>query len=269
MTKEDIEDQLDGYKQTTKNQNIIVLRDFFRWLYDLEDGEPLPPCIKNIKPRAIEIDDVKYAERVVTPNEYASLLEHCNKPMHRALIEALWVSGGRKDEIQPLRVGDVSYDGNVTRILIRNSKTQSREIIHPGRAENLLKWTETLCPFVGQKDKPLFVSKLGGDYRQIHDRFAWDLLDDLCRRIPMRHIKPHDIRHTCATNYLKNGVPDTHVKTLMGWKKNSSMLRVYDHNGIKDYEAWEATGNPQRTAQNQRRDAETHRGEHPNDYRVS
>lgn len=237
-TEKDIENHLKKFNPRTQNQRIIIFRDFYRWIFNLDESEPLPKCIRNIKPKFIEIDDVKHAERVITPEEYNLLLEHCNKPMQRALIEALWVSGGRKAGIQSIRVGDVYYKDGYTHIKIRVSKTKSREVIHSGRAEHLLKWVETLCPYRNQKDKPLFVTLRAGKYRQIGSNYAWILLDRLCDRAKIRHIKTHDIRHTVCTNKLKEGVPETHVKTLLGFSKNTNMLRIYDHNQIKDYEDW-------------------------------
>jgi site-specific recombinase XerD len=237
-TEDDILSHLEKYKQRTKNRHIILFRDFYRWLYNLDEGEKLPDCIRKIKPRTIDIDDMKYAEKIITPEEYHLLLDHCNKPMQKAILEALWSFGARKEEIEMMRVGDVSYDGKDTKAVLRVSKTETREVIIENRAEHLLKWVESLCPYYGQKDKPLFVVKWGGEYKQIGLNYAWDLLDDLCTKAKMRHIKPHDFRHTCTTNHLKNGTPETHIKTLMGWKKNSNMLRVYDHNKIKDYKEW-------------------------------
>jgi len=238
-TQQDILHHLEGYKTKSQNVIIILLRDFYRWHYDLDDNDPLPDCIRKMKPRTVQMDDLEYAERVITPNEYNLLLEYCDKPMQRALLETLWVTGGRKEEIQTLRVGDVSYDGKFTRIKIRVSKTTSREVIHPARAEHLLKWRETLCPFKDEPDKPLFVSKWGGELKQISIDYAWTMLESVCKKAKLgRTVKPHDFRHSCATRMLKEGVPPTHVQTLLGWSKGSQMIKLYDHNGIADYQDW-------------------------------
>ena len=51
-------------------------------------------------------------------------------------------------------------------------------------------------------------------------------------------ITPHDFRHTCITNHCKNGTPETHIKSIMGLKKNTEVLRIYDHNKTKAYEEY-------------------------------
>ena len=238
MKQEDIEYFLDEYKQGTKNHYIPLFRAFFRWLYTLEEDDTLPDVIRRIKPRAIKKDEIAFSERVITPEEYNAIIEGCNKPMHRALIESLWISGARKEEIQNIQVGDVSYDGHYTTIKLRVSKTNTREVIHPGRAEHLLKWRETLSPFHDKPDELLFQTYLEGKYKPIDTSYTWEVLDAVCKRLHMRHVKVHDFRHTRATMLLREGIPDTHVKTLLGWTKNSSMLRVYDHNKIKDVKEW-------------------------------
>jgi site-specific recombinase XerD len=238
ITQEDIESYLKGYKLSTKNHCILFFRDFFRWLYNLDEGDRLPDVVRKLKAKKVEVDDMAYSERVITPEEYNAVLEGCNKPMHKALFEALWITGARKEEIQTLRVGDVSYDGHYTSIKIRVSKTQSREVIYPNRAEHLLKWRESLSPVRDNPNEPLFQTRYGNGYRPIDSGYTWDILNTVCQRMKLRHIKVHDFRHTRATMLLKEGTPETHVKTLLGWTKNSSMLRVYDHNKIKDYKDW-------------------------------
>ena len=242
-TREDIENYLmtgqkkNEYKQSSKNSKIPILRDFYRWLFDLEEYDPLPDCIRKIKPRFFEKDPIKEAEKVISPEEYAILMENASKPIHRAILEAFWITGGRKEEIQTIRVGDVTFDGKYTRVIVRISKTKSREVIYPGRAEHLLKWSETLCPYVGQKNMPLFVvNHAGKGYTHINRSYAWDVVNSLAKKVGIKHINVHAFRHTRASKLLADGVPETNIKTLMGWSKSSQMLKIYDHNGIKEVE---------------------------------
>jgi integrase len=240
-TQDDILNHLQNYKPRTRNFHIVLLREFYRHIFNLEDTDPLPNCIRKIKPRTIEIDEIKYREKVVTPEEYNLLLENCVNPMWKAILEAYWCIGSRKMGVQMMLVKDVSYDGSCTHITIREDKTQPREVIYPDRCENLLKWKETLCPNRNNPDAPLFVvhkKKDGEHYEQIKSNYAYDMLMRLCEKAGLRHIKPHDLRHSCATRMLKEGTPTTHVCQTLGWRKNTNMLKVYDHNNVKDYEDW-------------------------------
>ena len=49
MTEADITRFLKGIAPNTRDYRIIVLKKFFRWLYNLEKDEKLPNCIRNFK----------------------------------------------------------------------------------------------------------------------------------------------------------------------------------------------------------------------------
>lgn len=240
-TQQDILNHLSEYKQRTKNFRITLFREFYQWLFNLEDTDPLPDCIRKVKIRTIEIDEIKYREKIVTETEYNLLMDNCTKPMYKAIIEALWCFGSRKNGIRSLLVKDVTFDGVFTKIVIREDKTQPREVVYKGRCEHLLKWKESLCPLRDDPNAPLFVSRKNpGDfnehYEQVCEDYIYDMLKRMCERSGLRQIKPHDFRHTCATRLLKDGVPTTHVCSQLGWKKNTAMVKVYDHNSVKDYQ---------------------------------
>jgi len=236
-TQEDILKHLEKYKQKTKNFKISLYHELYRFLFNLEDTDTLPDCIRKIKSRNFEIDEVKYREKLVTPEEYNLLLETCERPIHKAILEALWCFGSRKAGIQSLLVKDVSFDGVFTKLTIREDKTQPRDVVYKGRCEHLLKWVESLCPNKDTPDSPLFVTCIHGQYKPIADDYINGMLERLTERAGIKkHVRPHDVRHTVATRLLQEGTPTTHVCSQMGWKKNTAMLKIYDHNGSQEYQ---------------------------------
>ncbi len=235
-TQEDFEQHLGKYAQRTRNQRIALFHNFYRWLYKLDETEPLPKCVRSLRVKHVQIDEIAYRERLVSEEEYHMLLEHAKEPVEKAVLETLWVSGARKDEIKNIQAGDVTFDGRNTKIILRVSKTKSRVYIHQGRAEYLLKWCETLAPNRDKKGMPLFTTTYRQKVVPIHDLYAWRVLERICKRAGLRHIKPHDFRHTKCTNMLRSDVQETFVKNQLGFTKDSSMLRVYDHNDETDYE---------------------------------
>jgi site-specific recombinase XerD len=242
-TEKDILNFLSRYEQTTRNGKIIVLRCFYRYLYNLDENEKLPNCIRRIKPIRLKKDEIKYRERIITEEEYDKLLKYATQPIHKAIIEALWITGGRRNAIQSIKSNGVWYDGEFTHVVLSTSKTETREFIHEDRAEYLLLWAEEMQPFKNEENKPLFSVKIKGkenQYKQVNEKYTNKILKCLCEKIPdiNKKITPHDFRHTRTTNMLKNGVPETHVKTLLGFTKNTDMLNIYDHNRLKDYQEW-------------------------------
>lgn len=237
--EQDIINHLKGKKPRTKNPRITTFRSFYRYIYNLDENQSLPDCIKRIKANRVRHDDIEYRDKIITEEEYQKLLNYSFSPMHKAIIETFWITGARMGEIISINATDVHYDGEFTRIILRESKSETREFTYPSRAEHLLLWAEELQPYKNQKDKPMFASKYGSDeHKRIHDIYPETIIKRICKRAKIKHITPHDFRHTKITTMLKNGIPETHVKTLLGFEKDTNMFKVYDHNRTKDYEEW-------------------------------
>jgi len=243
LTELEIAKYLERYSRKTRITRITILTKFYRWLYKLDHDEKLPDCIRNInknRKTIMEIyddDDIKYRERVVTEEEYQRLIDCAYKLMHKAMIETLYNFGCRASELLSMNGNDVVYNGNVTKIKVRESKTKAREIIFSGRSEYLMKWFESYAPFKNKRDKPLWTNY---QQRYKNERFTINGLGKSIRviseRAGLRKITPHDFRHTAITRARNEGVPDTHIETNFGLKKDTRMMKIYDHNGIKDYE---------------------------------
>jgi integrase len=237
-TEQEIIDSLKEYKDTTRNNRIIVLKKFYRWLNNLEKGEKLPNCVRRIKRSSKsaldKYKDMNYRERIVTETEYNTLIDNSNKIMHKAVIETLYLFGCRASELISMNSNDVTYDGKVTKINIRLSKEIPRPSVYQGRAEHLLKWAETYQPFKGQKNKPLWtIGKTR--YTRISLEKA---ITSISKRAGLRHITPHDFRHTAVTRERAKGTPTAHIETNFGYRHGSPMMGVYDHNETKDYETY-------------------------------
>jgi len=242
-TEQDILNIIKGKKPATKNSRLITYRDFYRWLYKLDEHQPLPKFIRRLKPGKIRCDDIEYREKVISENDYEKLLNYAKDPMQKAILEAFWITGGRRMAVQTIKSDGVWYDGEFTHVILWTSKSIAREVIYENRAEHLLLWSESLQPFKGKKGKPLFVVRKKGidreEYKQINDQYTYVFLNRLAKRAGInRKMTAHDFRHSRCTKMLKDGVPETHVKTLLGFEKNTAMLRIYDHNKLKDYEEW-------------------------------
>jgi len=236
----DISEYLNNYSQKTKDVRITILKHFYRWLYDIEKGERLPDQVRRIK-RTVRspmqyYNNMEYRERVVIEGEYQRLIDNAKGIMHQAMIETLYRFGCRASELLSMNATDVHYDGTITKIIVRDSKTEPRDIVCTGRHEYLMKWFENYQHFKEQKDKPLWTNF----QKNKHNRYTINGLEKaitvISKRAGLRHITPHDFRHTAITNARKNGEDLTDIQSNFGLSKTSPMMSVYDHNKIKDYE---------------------------------
>ncbi|HET6919688.1 MAG TPA: site-specific integrase [Jiangellaceae bacterium] len=72
----------------------------------------------------------------------------------------------------------------------------------------------------------VFTTRLGTaiDPRNVN---RW--LAELCKRAGVRSIRPHDLRHTCASLLLAQGVPARVVMDILGHSQIAVTMDIYSH----------------------------------------
>lgn len=232
IAQEELINFLDQYKPSTQANLITVLKPFYRWMFNVEETHELPDFIRKLK-RNTKINGIEYRERVITEEEYQRMLDCANGAMYRAILETLYLFGVRVSELLSMTPVDVKYDGELTTITIRDSKTIPRDVDHKGRAEQLMKYVESHQLYKGQKDKPLWVGYKG----KILTRMTVLNNIHLCAKKAGidRRVTNHDFRHTSITRDKDKGIPITHIETKHGLRHGSPMMGRYDHNKSQDY----------------------------------
>jgi len=236
-TQQDILTYLNDYKPNSRDSRINHLKIFYRWLFNLEKEDKLPDCIRNIRPTPYRLKrikgDVAIKDRRITLNEYHKMLDYANTVMHKALIETLYHFGPRISELLSMNSNDVIYDGEITKVTFRESKTQARDAVYYGRLNHLMNWVESYQPFKGEKYKPLWVDHRTN--KRYCKRSALGLVHRICKRAGIQRRKLHDFRHSSISNDRDNGISITHIETNHGLVHGSLMMKIYDHNKTIDY----------------------------------
>lgn len=227
------------YAPVTQNTILAILKSFYRWMFDIDKGDRLPDNIRRIKTTKIEIDETTYRERVITADEYDKILNFATSNMHKAMIETLYNFGPRVSELLSMNAIDAGYDGEFTRITIRESKTKKRLVSHHGRLNHLMNWAETYHPFKNQKNIPMWINTFHGTNDRFSRRGTLNLITRLCKRAGIeKKINCHDFRHTSISRDRSEGIPISHIETKHGLVHGSLVMKVYDHNKSKDFEDW-------------------------------
>jgi site-specific recombinase XerD len=237
-TESDIQNHLSHYAPSTRNTRIPMIKVFYRWLYNLDEYDKPPECVRRIKKskKASNKDEINYRERTITEIEYDRIIDFTPRLVQKAITETFYNFGTRLSELHSMKSQDVKYEEGITKITIRESKTKTRDIIYEGRSEYLLKYYETYYPYKNQKNKPLWVfGKQNKPYTKSGiERF----IGRISKRAINEYKTPHDFRHTSVTNARANNVPLPHIESNYGYTHGSSMMKIYDHNKTKDYEEW-------------------------------
>lgn len=237
--------------QTTRTKEVTLrrstmavrngtLRHFFKWLKG--DGEEYPKEVKWLKSTRPKEDAIA-TDRLVTSDELHALLQAHPDPREKAMLAVLYESGLRAGELCALNIGNVEFDeyGAVLLLPKRASglKTGARRIrlYHSESVPYLQAWYET-HPDRDKPSAPLFHSM---SRRAPKARFTpgalWQFIQRACKRTGIdRGLKPHDFRHTAATEKARLGWTEAEMRAFFGWTRGSDMPATYVHLAGKDYE---------------------------------
>lgn len=225
----------------TIHHKIAALRSFFKALYgerklyvDLSEHLIMPRIGK------------KLPSGVLTEAETQQLFKYLenrteSKPVHtfedalavrdRALIEVLYSTGVRRNELLNIRLTDVNYsDGLIT--IIEGKGGKDRVVPVGGTAlfavDTYVREARPRLSGACPTDY-LFVNRWG---KQLGAQGLSDIVNNVITKSGLqKHIRVHDMRHTCATHMLNHGADIRYVQELLGHASLSS-TQIYTHVSI-------------------------------------
>ncbi len=213
----------------TQSYHLIALRGFLNYLSKRDI-----PCLS---PNKIELP--KVSRRQVTflhYDEVEQILSQIDTSTtiglrDRAIIELLFSSGLRISELVNLNRDHI----NITRreFMVRGKGQKDRPVFISESASqyvnNYLKTRADSLP-------PLFISYSrnneatnSGDYRRLGARSIQRIVNKYTRMAGItKHVSPHTMRHSFATDLLMNGADIRSVQAMLG-HSNISTTQVYTH----------------------------------------
>ena len=161
------------------------------------------------------------ARLTVTDAEVAALFQACERQrtqrevaLSRAVFSAMCYGGLRRAEVYSLRVDDVNLTDKS--LLVRSGKgSKSRRVFVCADAVNALREWLAVRPTNCNHDW-LFAYDRN---RRLHDEGIASLVETIKATAGLRDnaaIKPHSLRHWCATNLLRNGANIKDVQAFLG-----------------------------------------------------
>lgn len=221
----------------TLNTHLLVVKRFLDFL--VKEGV-VPPSL----PAAVEY--VKAPETlprdIPTDPEVERMIRSCDTMRttgfrDRAIVELLYSTGMRRQEMSDLKVGDLDLAQGYVRI--EKGKGGKGRIVPLGRhaAEWIGKYLLAIRPeLVRGKPDPgwLFVTKSG---RKMEGEEIRQAVLKAARRAGIeKNVTPHALRRACATEMIRRNANPWHVKELLGHEDFRS-LDVYAKLTILDLKA--------------------------------
>lgn len=151
----------------------------------------------------------------------------------RTILEVLYSSGIRKDELNSLTLSDVDYNDGFLRII--EGKGKKDRIVPIGRiaCRYLENYIKSVRPELIKDpyNNHLFLSLRGG---RLSKNMVWEIVKKYAKKAKIRkNVHPHTFRHSCATLMLKNKADLRTIQKLLGHTSLTS-TQVYTHLSIVD-----------------------------------
>ncbi len=221
----------------TLNTHLLVVRRFLDYLVKEGIVSPsLPAAVEYVKaPETLPRD-------IPTDLEIGKMIRSCDTMRttgyrDRAIVELLYSTGMRRQELSDLKVGDLDLAQGCVRI--EKGKGGKGRIVPLGRhaGEWIRKYLLAIRPeLVRGKVDPgwLFVTKSGK--KMGGEEVLQSVLKAAQRAGIEKRVTPHALRRACATEMIRRSANPWHVKELLGHEDFRS-LDVYAKLTILDLKA--------------------------------
>lgn len=219
----------DELQKNTQNYHLIALRSFLKF------------CTKRDIP-AIPADKIELARAVrkqvtfLNQEELERLfagpkIENLQGLRDRAILELLFSSGLRVSELVGLNKGDVNLKRK--EFMVRGKGQKDRPIFISDVAAW---WISQYLEKRQDNTNPLFIRYSGikqvsvsGNYHRLTARSVQRLVAHYALLAGItKHVSPHTLRHSFATDLLMNGADLRSVQAMLG-HSNISTTQIYTH----------------------------------------
>ncbi len=229
LNKDDVVELMAGIEQRkisawTKHDYKVILRKFFQWLRNCEDGQ-YPVEVKWIRVEK-NIPNKLQNKDLLTNEETVRLVQAAHNQRDRAFVLVLTESKRRLGEIMGLQIKDVEFDGLGARLRVEGKVGQDTARIISS-APALANWLN-IHPLRDNPDSPVWVTlDRKDDYRVLGYQSIRMMLRECAERAGIKkRFWPYLTRHSGLTAASKV-LPYSLLCAVAGWKQGSRMPAVY------------------------------------------
>lgn len=230
---------LNRYKNETTNEelslitqsyHLIALRGFLTYLSRRDITSLAADKIILPKTARKQVTFLQYDEVVRMINQIPTDTEAGLRD--RAIVELLFSSGLRVSELVNLNRDHINLSRR--EFIVRGKGQKDRPVfISKSAAEHVSSYldarTDSLPALFLSYSRRNAAPNLSGDYRRLSARSIQRMISQYARLAGItKHVSPHTMRHSFATDLLMNGADLRSVQSLLG-HSNISTTQVYTH----------------------------------------
>ncbi len=219
----------DKLSMITQSYHLIALRGFLRYLMRRDIQSMSPDKIELPKVHRKQVTFLHYDEitRLIEQIDYSDEVGLRD----RAIVELLFSSGLRVSELVNLNKDHI----NTARreFMVRGKGQKDRPVFISKSAAD---WVEQYLDARHDSLIPLFLSysknatpSTDGDFRRLSARSIQRLVQKYARLAGItKHVSPHTMRHSFATDLLMNGADIRSVQSMLG-HSSIATTQIYTH----------------------------------------
>jgi len=225
-------------KPVTQNYHLIALRGFLKYcskrdipIYDANRVE-LAAKEKRTTASYLTFEEISRLVAAVDAKEKSSLRD-------RAILDLLFSSGMRVSELCQLNREHINLKRREFQVLGKGNKNRL-VFISPAAAESLTNYldsrTDTAVPLFLNESRNSANNETGekvrdpkGEHRRLRPRSIQRIVSHYARKAGIvKHVSPHTLRHSFATNLLENGADLRSIQAMLG-HEDISTTQIYTH----------------------------------------
>jgi len=225
-------------KPVTQNYHLIALRQFLKYCsrrdiptYDANKIE-LAAKEKRTTTSYLTLDEMSRLMAAVDSKEKSYLRD-------RAILSLLFSSGMRVSELCQLNRSDINLKRREFQVLGKGNKNRlvfisqaATEALH----DYLYSRADTAIPLFLNESHNVVSNKDGekirdqkGEHRRLAPRSIQRIVSYYARKAGIvKHVSPHTLRHSFATNLLENGADLRSIQVMLG-HEDISTTQIYTH----------------------------------------
>lgn len=220
----------EGLQAITQAYHLVALRGFLKYL--AQRG------IKSLEPALVELPHVVRKQvTFLQYDEIERLLSEIDTETEtglrdRAIIELLFSGGLRVSELTKLNRDSINLSRR--EFIVRGKGSKDRPIFISETAADwveryLEKRTDSLVPLFLNNSRNLQAADTSGDYRRLTTRSVERIVQKYAKLAGItKHVSPHTLRHSFATDLLINGADLRSVQAMLG-HSDISTTQIYTH----------------------------------------